>query len=119
MEAKLLIGIPVSLQVVAVAAIVWITSYAISSLNTNRPFPGFPVIALDGRSAMDTWLWHGKKAITEGLKRFSGRPFQVVTGTGPKIVLPNNFANEIRNNPALDFDKAFAKVRVTLALCSY
>lgn len=44
----------------------------------------------------------------EGVRRFSG-PFQVVTGTGPKIILPNRFADELRNHPALDFGKAFSK----------
>lgn len=35
-----------------------------------------------------------------------------MTGTGPKIVLPNRFAEEIRNNPDLNFPKAFSKVCV-------
>lgn len=33
-----------------------------------------------------------------------------MSGTGPKIVLPNRFADEIRNNPSLNFQKAFLKV---------
>lgn len=33
-----------------------------------------------------------------------------MTGTGPKIVLPNRFAEEIRSNPSLNFPKAFSKV---------
>lgn len=43
------------------------------------------------------------------MMQYSG-PFQVMTGTGPKIVLPNRFAEEIRNNPSLNFPKAFSKV---------
>ena len=33
-----------------------------------------------------------------------------MTGTGPKILLPNSYANEVKNNPNLSLDKAFAKV---------
>lgn len=32
-----------------------------------------------------------------------------MTGTGPKIVLPNRYANEVKNNPHLSLDKAFSK----------
>ncbi|TGJ83720.1 hypothetical protein E0Z10_g5031 [Xylaria hypoxylon] len=39
--------------------------------------------------------------------QYSNRPFKVITGTGPKIIVPNRFADEIRNNPALNFNKAF------------
>ncbi|KAF7536103.1 hypothetical protein G7054_g4850 [Neopestalotiopsis clavispora] len=35
--------------------------------------------------------------------------FQVITGTGPVIVLPNRFADEIRNHPHLSFMKSLAK----------
>lgn len=40
--------------------------------------------------------------------QYSGA-FQVMSGTGPKIILPNRFADELRNNPHLNFNKAFAK----------
>jgi len=66
------------------------------------------VIALDGQSARKTWLYKGQEAIIEGLKRYPG-PFQVMTGTGPKIVLPNRYAEEMRSDPNLSFDKAFSK----------
>ncbi|KAH8886196.1 ent-kaurene oxidase, partial [Thozetella sp. PMI_491] len=36
-------------------------------------------------------------------------PFQVMTGTGPKIVLPNRYANELRSHASLNFNKAFSK----------
>ncbi|POS81394.1 ent-kaurene oxidase [Diaporthe helianthi] len=35
------------------------------------------------------------------------KPFKVLTGTGPKVIVPNRFARELRNNPALNFNKAF------------
>lgn len=33
-----------------------------------------------------------------------------MTGTGPKILLPNRYANELKNIPQLSLDKAFSKV---------
>ncbi|KAI0385624.1 cytochrome P450 [Hypomontagnella monticulosa] len=98
-------GLPVSIQVVLATLVVGVVY---SLVTAERPFAGFPVITVDGKSPMKSWLWHGREAIAEGLRRFSG-PFQVMTGTGPKIILPNKFADEIRNHPSLDFNKAFAK----------
>lgn len=34
-----------------------------------------------------------------------------MSGTGPKIILPNRYADELRNHPHMNFNKAFAKVR--------
>lgn len=45
----------------------------------------------------------------KGLFKFSGA-FQVVTTAGPKIVLPNKFADEIRNNPHMNFQAAISAV---------
>ncbi|KAF2218367.1 cytochrome P450 [Elsinoe ampelina] len=50
----------------------------------------------------------GKDMLFQGLSQTKGA-FQVVTGTGPKIVLPNRYADELRNHPDLNFPKAFAK----------
>ncbi|KAI2632123.1 cytochrome P450 [Hypoxylon sp. NC1633] len=98
-------GLPVSLQVV-IATLVLGVVYSL--ITADRPFAGFPLVALDGKSATKSWLWNGREVLAEGLRRYSGA-FQIMTGTGPKIVLPNRFADEIRNNPSLDFNKAFAK----------
>ncbi|KAI1456218.1 cytochrome P450 [Annulohypoxylon moriforme] len=98
-------GLPVSIQVV-IATLVLGVIYSL--VTADRPFTGFPVVSIDGQSPVKSWIWHGKQTLEEGLRRFSG-PFQVITGTGPKIVLSNKFADELRNHPSLDFNKAFAK----------
>ncbi|KAI0479144.1 cytochrome P450 [Xylariaceae sp. FL0804] len=98
-------GLPVSLLLVVATIIVGVV-YGI--VTAERPLPGFPLVSVDGQSPKNSWMWHGRKTIAEGLEKYSG-PFQVMTGTGPKIVLPNRFADELRNNPSLDFNKAFAK----------
>ncbi|OGE47195.1 hypothetical protein PENARI_c056G12104 [Penicillium arizonense] len=53
-----------------------------------RLYPGLPVVNVD--------------------PRFAGC-FQVFTESGPKIVLPGRFADEIRNHPALNFREGIAK----------
>ncbi|KAI1205060.1 cytochrome P450 [Annulohypoxylon truncatum] len=98
-------GLPVSVQVIAATLVLGIIY---SLVTADRPFTGFPIISIDGKSPMKSWIEHGKETLEEGLRRVAG-PFQVVTGTGPKIVLSNKFADELRNHPHLNFNKAFAK----------
>ncbi|KAK8050132.1 ent-kaurene oxidase [Apiospora phragmitis] len=86
-------GLPLSLVGVVATVVIGIIY---SVLAKERPLAGFP------------WPSSKAKTITEALAKYSG-PFQVMTGTGPKIVLPNRFADEIRNNPSLNFQKAFLK----------
>lgn len=40
-------------------------------------------------------------------------PFQVMSGSGPIIVLPNRFADEIRNEPWLEFSKGIKQVSLS------
>ncbi|KAK5629879.1 hypothetical protein RRF57_005594 [Xylaria bambusicola] len=50
------------------------------------------------------WLTHAKQIIDTGLRRFPGRPFNMMAAdVGLTTVLPPRFANEIRNNPDLSF----------------
>ncbi|KAK7950883.1 cytochrome P450 [Apiospora aurea] len=100
-------GLPLSLIGVVATVVIGII-YSI--LTKERPFAGFPLAAIQGQSPKKSWLFHGPQTLAEALAKYSG-PFQVMTGTGPKIVLPNRFADEIRNNPSLNFQKAFLKVR--------
>lgn len=73
-ERLLLDGYPASLQVIAVALVAWVFFYLIKIYRKDRPFPGFSVIALDGKSPKETWLLNGNKAITEGLRRVRWDP---------------------------------------------
>ncbi|KAK8088499.1 cytochrome P450 [Apiospora hydei] len=98
-------GLPLSLVGVVATVVIGII-YSI--LTKERPFAGFPLAAIQGQSPKKSWLFHGPQTLAEALAKYSG-PFQVMTGTGPKIVLPNRFADEIRNNPSLNFQKAFLK----------
>ncbi|KAI0113556.1 cytochrome P450 [Nemania sp. FL0031] len=97
-------GLPTSLQVIGVTILL---SIVFSILTKDRPWSGFPLISVRGLSPRKSYLNHGNEVLKEGLKKTNGRPFQVMTGTGPKIVLPNRYADEIRNLPDLNFSKAF------------
>ncbi|KAI1849674.1 hypothetical protein JX265_008011 [Neoarthrinium moseri] len=98
-------GLPLS--VVGIAATVLI-GVIYSIITQERPFAGFPLASIDGKSPKKSWLFHGRQVIAEAADKYSG-PFQIMTGTGPKIVLPNRFADELRNHPHMNFPKAFAK----------
>lgn len=90
-----------------VAALAW---YINTTLSADRPIQGFPIVALSeqGLNAKDSWFTKGRETIDKGLATYD-RSFQVLTGTGPKIVLPNRFAEEVKERPELDFSKGIAK----------
>ncbi|OGM49856.1 hypothetical protein ABOM_001453 [Aspergillus bombycis] len=83
---------------------------------SSKLYPGFPAVGIDPRKgflrgfekARDDWYLHGKEILDRGLKTCVGC-FQVVTDAGPKIIMPNRFADEIRNHPDLNFCKAISK----------
>ncbi|KAI0098084.1 cytochrome P450 [Nemania sp. FL0031] len=98
-------GLPMSLQVIGVTLIL-ILIYSISI--KDRPLNGIPLVSLDGKSPKESFLYHGIETLAKGTKQHLGI-FQVMTGTGPRVILPNRFADELRNHPALNFNKAFTK----------
>ncbi|KAF4548956.1 Cytochrome P450-like protein 87 [Elsinoe fawcettii] len=93
-----------------ITAIIIIVSTAYSLLTRERPVAGFPLIEPTELKWLPSigWMKSGKEMIFRGLGQTKGA-FQVMTGTGPKIVLPNRYADEVRNHPDLNFPKAFAK----------
>ncbi|KAI8948489.1 cytochrome P450 [Xylaria longipes] len=96
-------GLPVSVQVIGATILL---SIAWSLFTKHRPWPAFPLIAVRGFGPRKSWMFHGSEVLNEGSK--TNGPFQIMTGTGPKIILPNRYADEIRNLPELNFPKAFA-----------
>lgn len=56
---------PVSVQVAIITVILVVSKYWFGKRFT---FSEFPIIALDGKSAKETWLHNGRKAISEGVK---------------------------------------------------
>ncbi|KAI0151120.1 cytochrome P450 [Pestalotiopsis sp. NC0098] len=91
---------------VSVIAGVVLVGIIYSWFSQERPFAAYPLIAIDGKSPKQSWMHHARETLAKGLRQTSG-PFQIMTGTGPKIVLPARYADEIKNHPALDLGKAF------------
>ncbi|KAI6469461.1 hypothetical protein MCOR17_003810 [Pyricularia oryzae] len=77
---------------------------------TEWPWSGFPLAVLPGkgRKPKESYMESASRTIAAGLEKYSG-PFQMITSTGPKLVLPHKYADEIRNRPELDFNEAFRK----------
>ncbi|KAF2719878.1 cytochrome P450 [Polychaeton citri CBS 116435] len=104
-------GVPVSLQLVVGFLIV---GFLYKLITSDRPYAGLPVVTLQQKGwwrllpVKWQWVLNGKELLATGLREHSG-PFQVMTGSGPKIVLPNRFAEELRNHTSLNFNEAFAK----------
>lgn len=79
-------------------------------LTAGKPVEGFPVVALteQGLGAKESWFRKGRETIERGIAKYNA-PFQVITGTGPKICLPNRFAEELKQHPSVSLFKAFAQ----------
>lgn len=80
-------SVPLSFQIVGVAAFALLAYTIYSAIAVERPLSGFPVAALTEKRLNSKWSWYtaGEETIARGLKEFNGAPFQIVTGTGPKV----------------------------------
>lgn len=85
-----------------------------AAILSNRPYTGFPTVPIEKRGyqvlfpAYFFWLKDARNLLARGLLQFKGC-FQVPTGSGYKIIVPNRFADELRSHPNLNFNEAFAK----------
>lgn len=102
--------IPIYAQYVGIGGILLVGYYVWSTLVSERPLRSFPIATLPGENLgpKESYFKDSSKTIAAGLRLYSG-PFQLITGTGPKTVLPHTYADELRNRPELDFNEAFRK----------
>lgn len=75
-------AIPISLQVVVGLIVISILAVVYSFLTADRPIAGLPVLTVDGLKPQISWYTKGNETLAEGYKKYTGRPFQVATGTG-------------------------------------
>ncbi|RHZ57409.1 cytochrome P450 [Aspergillus thermomutatus] len=89
----------VYLPFVAAAVIFAVAYHLKKQADIERPLKGFPLVGLEeeGLSPKEAWMKDGPRVMAKGLKAHQGA-FQVMTGTGPKIMLPNRFTEEFRKN---------------------
>ncbi|GAB7342859.1 hypothetical protein MBLNU457_g0983t2 [Dothideomycetes sp. NU457] len=79
----------------------------VSVIRKEQPWKGYALISLDdekGLGAKASWISHGRELLAKGLKQTSGI-FQIMTGTGPKIILPPQYVDEIKSLPQMSFTK--------------
>lgn len=101
--------VPISIQIVVGAVFLGIV-YTV--LTGDRPVAGFPIVKADLKGwarlmpQKFAFLTNGRDMLLKGLREHSG-PFQLLTGSGYKIVVPNRFADEIKSNPNCNFNEAF------------
>lgn len=102
---------PISLQVIIGSLILGLVYHILTG---DRPYAGLPSITIQRKGwkallpAKFAWITDGKAIQLKGLKECNG-PFQVLTGSGYKVIVPNHFANELKSHPNLNFNEAFAK----------
>lgn len=101
-------GYPVALVTCAFTFLLLI--WAFLFIKPNHGYvPKFPVIEPTQKGQQSaSFATQGMDMIARGLRTLPGL-FQVMTGTGPVVVLPNRFANEVRNNKSLSFNRYFDK----------
>ncbi|KAJ5192838.1 hypothetical protein N7449_008980 [Penicillium cf. viridicatum] len=86
----------------------WVLFYG-DRLHSGIPTAGVdPTAWFKAASARTAFMLDGKGVIQKGLEDYPS-VFQVVTGTGTKIVLPNRFVEDIKNNPQLSLVDAIHK----------
>jgi hypothetical protein len=80
---KLLGNTSFTLQIVILGTLITATYFAYSLKSAERPLKGFPIVSL-GSGPGSSWSAAGNEIVAKGLKEHIG-PFQVITGTGPKV----------------------------------
>lgn len=89
--------------------ILWLRS------SRQRPVAGIPIVHLDKRGVAAllptkfAFMRHPGELLAKGNKQYPNRCFQISAASGYKVIVPNRFANELRNNPDLDFNQATAQ----------
>ena len=103
--------LPVSVQAIAGTIILGIIYYVLTG---ERPYAALPVIAIERKGWKSllpgkfSWIMNSKQILAKGTNQCSSC-FQVLTGSGYKVIVPNRFANELKSHPDLNFNEAFTK----------
>ena len=85
-----------------------------SYITGQRAYAGLPVVVSSRRGwqsyvpASISWARDAKEIQARGLEEVDA-PFQVRTGSGYKVIVPNRFAEELKAHPGLSFNEAFSK----------
>ncbi|KAL3292876.1 cytochrome p450 [Colletotrichum asianum] len=88
-------------------------------IRDGKPFSGFKLVGKEpgewfNTTALRRWEHDPLKLIKGGFKATAGRPFQVMTESGPLIMIPLNLADEIRDDPRLTFAGFLERQQLTI-----
>lgn len=105
---SILQGVPIAVQVFTIITAIPIAIYAYDWVYKERPFPGYPLISLDGKTPEESWINFPKETLVKGAQLCPDSPFQVASYTGPKLILPQKYAEEVRAAENVHFTKSVA-----------
>lgn len=81
--------------------------------DASRPDPSLPVVQIERQGILAKflpakifWFKDGPGLISKGITDFNNTPFQVPANGGWKIIMPQRYADELRNHPDLSFTDA-------------
>ncbi|KAG6040946.1 hypothetical protein E4U41_006537 [Claviceps citrina] len=80
--------------------------HSASNIAHQPPLANPPTTLLARLNAKRTFIKFSKEILLDARRRFPQQPFRLRTDWGDVLVLPPEFANEIRNDPRLSFGKA-------------
>lgn len=104
---------------VRIAILIGILSFAVYYATTNmeQPFyPGIEIVSTDGSQdityskAKKAFKSNARELLWGGLKTCKGA-FQVITTSGPEIILPQRYVNEMKNDDRFSLNGFTERVR--------
>lgn len=101
---------PVSVLLVLALLAILVLYHLASLYGATVAYPQFPLAALleKGLRPGASYQKYGTETVQHGANTYPGC-FQVMAATGPRLIVPNRFADELKNNKNLGFDEAFDK----------
>lgn len=74
----------------------------------NRTIPGFEVVGKEDGEWLNTkarqrFAQNSKELVQIGMKKFQDKIFQVYIHSGPQLIMPVKYIDEVRNHPHLNF----------------
>lgn len=93
----------VGLAITAICSIIYVCFRLWNPARSNLKFP---VVTVRGLPPKQAWLQHGDEVLKHGIQTYGGQPFQVMTGTGPKVVLGNRYADEVSKHKAFSLARS-------------
>lgn len=100
----------IALTLVALILVPVVASLLFGGKRSSLPVANPPKLLQSMRQKQFEFAKNGMKILSEARARFRGKPFILITNTGPFTILPPEKAHEIRNMQQLNHRKVFSDV---------